>query len=117
MGAGHVAAAAAGCAALAVVGLIDPSRHTLAPPCPLRTLTGLDCPLCGATRATHALLGGDVFRALDHNALYVALLPILVLVVLLWLVRGDAPNWSRRPFATWSLVAAGAMFFVARNVP
>ncbi|HVL65207.1 MAG TPA: DUF2752 domain-containing protein, partial [Actinomycetota bacterium] len=29
-------------------------------PCPLKATTGIDCPLCGATRATFALLRGDV---------------------------------------------------------
>lgn len=41
-------------------------------PCPIRTLTGLDCPGCGATRMASALLHGDIGAALHFNA------PILV---------------------------------------
>ena len=85
--------------------------------CPLRAATGLDCPLCGATRATFALLRGDVVAALDHNALYVLGLPVLGAVVLLWLVRGGLPAWTRSTRTTWSLVSVLVAFAVARNVP
>jgi hypothetical protein len=113
----HVAVALAGCAALAVVAFVDPSVTRLAPPCPMQALTGLDCPLCGATRATHALLRGDVVRALDHNAFFVVLLPVAVVMGVLWLVRGRAPARTRTPFVAWSLVTAAVLFAVARNVP
>lgn len=107
----------AGCAALAVVGLVDPSARTLTPPCPLRSLTGLDCPLCGATRATHALLHGDVVRALDFNALYVGALPVVLALGLVWLVRGRLPAALRTARATWVLLSVGVAFTVARNLP
>ncbi len=114
---GHVVAAIAGGAAIAVVGLVDPSRHTLGPPCPLKALTGLDCPMCGATRATHQLLRGDLFAALDFNALYVALLPVVAAVVAFWLLRGRRPAWLERRWVTWALVAVAALFAVVRNLP
>ncbi len=114
---GHVAAALAGGAALVVVGLVDPSRHTLGPPCPLKVLTGLDCPMCGATRATHQLLRGDVAAALDLNALYVALLPVLVALAAVWVLRGRRPAWSSRPWVTWGLAGLAVVFGVVRNLP
>lgn len=85
--------------------------------CPLRATTGLDCPLCGATRATVALLRGDVLAALDHNALYVVALPVVGVLGLLWLLRGRPPASLGRPVITWSLVAVVAAFAVARNLP
>jgi hypothetical protein len=85
--------------------------------CPLRATTGLDCPLCGATRATVALLRGDLLAALDHNALYVLALPVVGVLVLLWLVGRRRPAWSRTPLAVWSLVVVAGAFTVARNVP
>ena len=85
--------------------------------CPLRATTGLDCPLCGATRATAALVRGDVLAALDHNALYVLALPVVGVLVLLWLVGGRRPAWSRSAVATWSVVAVAVAFTIARNVP
>lgn len=113
----HVAAAAAGCVALGVVGVVDPSERALTPPCPLRSLTGLDCPLCGATRATHALLRGDLATALDFNALYVAAVPVVVIVGLLWLVRGRLPAVVRDRRTAWVLLSVGVAFAVVRNLP
>ncbi len=63
-------------------------------PCPWRTLTGLDCPFCGATRAAASLAHGDVIGALDHNALFV--LVILPLAVLAWGVWA-ARSWRGTP--------------------
>ena len=113
----HLVAAAAGCAALAVVSVVDPSERTLTPPCPLRSLTGLDCPLCGATRATHALVRGDLAAALDFNALYVAAVPVLLVVGLLWLVRGRLPAVAARASTAWALLSVGVAYAVARNLP
>ena len=113
----HVLVAAAGCVALGVVAFVDPSQRTLTPPCPLRAMTGLDCPLCGATRATHALVRGDVLTALDFNVLYVVVLPLVVLATAWWLFRGQVPGVVRRPSLRWAAVAAAVAFMVIRNLP
>lgn len=85
--------------------------------CPLRATTGLDCPLCGASRATAALVRGDVVVALDHNALYVVALPVVVVLVLLWLVRGHVPERLQTGLAPWALVVVATLFTIARNLP
>ncbi len=70
------------------VALRDPYRGGgLVPACPLKELTGLDCPGCGGTRAVHALVHGDLGTALDHNVLLTILVPLLGLLWALWLVR------------------------------
>jgi hypothetical protein len=51
--------------------------------CLFRRVTGLRCPLCGLTRATHALTRGDVRNAM---ALY-PFAPLLWVVVVLALAR------------------------------
>ena len=84
------------------------------PACPLRALTGLDCPLCGATRATHALLRGDVLTALDFNALYVLALPILALLVVRWFRTGRVAVRSTWAWAAFAVVVG---FGVVRNLP
>ena len=113
----HVALGAVACVALAVVSVVDPSERTLTPPCPLQALTGLDCPLCGATRATHELVRGDLATALDLNALYVLALPAVLVVGLLWLVRGRLPDVLRWTATPWVLLSVGVAFAVARNLP
>jgi hypothetical protein len=63
-------------------------------PCPWRTLTGLDCPFCGATRAAVSLAHGEVIAALDHNALFVlVILPLSVAAWGVWTVRA----WRGQP--------------------
>ena len=81
-------------------------------PCLFRAATGLDCPLCGATRATLRLLRGDVAGALDFNALWVLSIPLLAV----WFVMA----WRRRSFVIARpqlLFAVGLAFAVVRNLP
>lgn len=50
------------------VGLFDPVGGSLPyPRCPVKWLTGWDCPGCGSTRALHALLHGRVAEAWGLN--------------------------------------------------
>lgn len=111
----HLALAGTGCAALALVAAVDPARTTLGPPCPLRAVTGLDCPLCGATRATHQLLRGDVAAALELNALYVVALPVVLALVGWWAIRGRLPAFA--PRLRWVAITAVFAFFILRNLP
>ena len=86
-------------------------------PCPLRTLTGLDCPLCGATRATFSLLRGDLATALDFNALYVVLLPVLAVIVVLWFTRRRMPPLVRARAFPWVALAVAVIYTAIRNLP
>ncbi len=79
-------------------------------------MTGLWCPFCGCTRAVHALVHADLGTALRDNALFVALLPLLVL---LWWRWWQAPSTVRplpRPLF-WGAVALALAFGVLRNLP
>lgn len=97
--------------------MLDALLEALPVVCPLRATTGLDCPLCGASRATAALVRGDVVAALDHNALYVLALPVVVGLVLLWLVGGRVPQRLRAGLAPWAMAFVAAVFTIARNLP
>lgn len=81
--------------------------------------TGLWCPLCGGTRATAALLHGDLTAALGYNPFALAIEIVAVLVVLRWIVR--RVRRRQGPFFTgWEacgLVVALGVFFLVRNLP
>ena len=48
------------------------------PPCLFLSLTGLQCPGCGSTRALKHLLRGELREAWRMNALFVAMLPVVL---------------------------------------
>lgn len=109
--------AVGGVASVGVLLARDPNAPGAYGFCPLQAVTGLDCPLCGGLRGTHALLHGDVGAALDFNLL----LPVF-LVAGVVLAVGAA---RRRPFAgsrgtrvMWATVLVATLAFgVLRNLP
>ena len=60
----------------AAVWYFDPTKAGFFPVCPLYSMTGLACPGCGLTRGFHALFHGDLYTAIDYNAL----IPVFVLI-------------------------------------
>lgn len=110
--------AAAGCA---YVALVDPNHSGAYPQCPLRALTGYDCPGCGLTRAVYALMHGDVARAIDHNVLVVVLLPLAIFAFVRWTLGRlgyDPPALPRwRPWMGWAFGVAVFGFLIVRNLP
>jgi hypothetical protein len=111
-------AATAGLTVVAGLYLVNPNS-THVPLCPLHAATGLWCPVCGATRASYALLHGQWTAALHDNLLFVLLLPLLVAG---WWRRGgrdpatDRAALPPRPVFI-SIVLLAALFGVLRNLP
>ncbi len=62
----------------AVLLPVAPLEFSNLPTCVFKSATGLPCALCGGTRATYALLRGDLARALYLN---MAALPTVVALV------------------------------------
>lgn len=108
--------------AAAYVAAIDPdATGTHLPACPLYAMTGLWCPGCGLTRATHALLRGHIGAAFGYNLFFPLILGSIVLGWLAWLrvEFGRAPiRWLTRlrPSTGLAIFAAFLTFGVLRNV-
>ena len=122
----QIALAACACGgAAAFLFAVDPSRHAVYPPCLLYQTTGIYCAGCGATRAIHALLHGNVVAALHDNVLFVGALPFLAWVALPRLARAWRENrWSEirlegRNLAriTFWIVTLAVGFMALRNLP
>jgi hypothetical protein len=87
----------------------DPAEVHFLPLCTFHALTGLYCPGCGATRAVHHLLHGDLAGAFAMNPLMIVSAPI---VVLLFFKR----NWAGRPWVAWTAFTVLILYGVLRNI-
>lgn len=89
------------------------------PPCPFLLVTGLYCPGCGITRMLHALAHGDIVRAVDMNAMIVAMLPALALLAANEATtrRVLSPRLARPLYNAKLWLAVVVLFGVLRNLP
>ena len=111
--------------ATAYVAVVDPNRpgHYLV--CPIYLLTGHYCAGCGALRATHDLAHGDLAGAWAMNALWVLVVPLLVIAWLRWSARSwrepaatrSAPAAQRVVWVPWVALAVPLGYTILRNVP
>lgn len=81
-------------AAVALYWFFDPSTNFF-PRCQFYQLTGWQCPGCGAQRAFHALLGGDIAAAWHFNALLFFIVPLLAVMLLSEILRNRYPRFNR----------------------
>ena len=87
----------AGAAMLAIAAVRPLVPFEFVPPCPLRTITGVPCPLCGMTRGVTALVHGEVGRAVFLNPGSLLAVAAAVLVLLAWRSRRTRiriPVWT-----------------------
>lgn len=120
---GWVGPAVVGAAALGVcasTAFLNPYAGQT-PPCPLYALTGLSCPVCGASRAVWSLTHGDVAAAFARNPLLVLVLPVLAWMWAGWTMDAvGGPHLRRVDLNRTAGVILGAVvvaFGVARNLP
>lgn len=92
---------------LLILFLFDPAHYHFYPTCYFHLLTGFYCPGCGALRAMHQMLHGNLAAAFRLNLLVVLALPGSVI----WKVRP-----IRRVLLCTFLITC-AVFTVARNIP
>ena len=103
----------------ALIFFCDPERVPIFPICLFHRLTGLDCPGCGATRALHHLLHGEVMTALHFNAFLILSLPLFAGLGswYVWRRMNGSPAPSIQ--AGWVLLyfAAFVTFGILRDLP
>ena len=60
---------------------LDPAQYVFIPKCPVKLITGLDCPGCGFQRALHAFLHGNIREGISYNPFIL----FAVSIILVWL--------------------------------
>lgn len=101
-------------AAVAVyVAFNDPAGDAPALQCPFKQLTGYDCPGCGAQRAFHAMVRGDIAAAWHFNPALFFLIPLALAYTA---SRGRLRRLLHTPAALIALAAGIIVWTVARNL-
>jgi hypothetical protein len=104
----------------AVLFFFDPAKDGFYPICLFHSLTGLNCPGCGATRAAYQLLHGHLLRALHDNALFVLALTALTAQgawFVMQKIRNQPVAFIVSPIMLWALLITVFVFTVLRNLP
>ena len=111
--------------AVALLAVRDPNEAGNYPACPVKLMTGLDCPGCGSLRAVHALAAGDLSRAASHNLMLLLAVPVAIFHYVLWArpsvaAHPRAKTWLNRwarPGVGWAVFFAVMAFALLRNLP
>ncbi|MGH9958690.1 MAG: DUF2752 domain-containing protein, partial [Pyrinomonadaceae bacterium] len=101
--------------------VIEPAKVTFLPLCPVRALTGFQCPGCGTTRGLHQLLHGNLVAAFELNPLLILSLPFLLYATLRFTIlvlrgRPIARN-TLSPKYILTIFGVVLFFWIFRNTP
>lgn len=97
---------------LLLAGLVAAAVHVDFPLCPMASTFGVPCPGCGLTRATLALLHGDVPGALRFHPLVWLLTPLFAFFVVCGLLEIWRGPWPRSPLRFRSPAVSAAATLV-----
>ena len=104
-----------------ILYVFDPAAGGFYPVCKFHRWTGWDCPGCGALRALHALLHGNVLAAWSSNPLLILLLPVAGWIGLKQCWPRDSGKLSRTTQShqawLWVALIVLVVFGVVRNLP
>jgi hypothetical protein len=112
---------AAGSTFLFLLNPASPANQSIFPKCLFRSLTGWQCPGCGATRGLYQLLHLHPVAAFKLNPLMVLTLPIILHGVFVFTKSGITGRPYRQivipPVVWWTWLAIVIGFWVFRNTP
>lgn len=92
-----------------------PADSAFYPRCAFKMLTGLDCPGCGLTRASHHVLHGEFAEAFRLNPLLFAMAGV-VLFALPSAARGRHPAFLTSRWFGWGAVLVVIGWWIVRNL-
>ncbi|MDE7408146.1 MAG: DUF2752 domain-containing protein [Muribaculaceae bacterium] len=102
---------------------IDPVQCTWAPKCIFKLLTGWQCPGCGFSRASHALLHGHISEALSYNYFFVISIPYALAVIISGFIPAGATGawlklryWALHRYMAWFYIVTFCIWWVVRNI-
>lgn len=104
---------------LFVYGKYNPEGNSLFPKCPFFVLTDLKCPGCGTQRAIHCLLNGQWGNAVGYNALMVASIPLVAVMIFSNLFYRKFPRFYNAMNSLpliYTVLAVVLLWWVFRNV-
>lgn len=99
----------------------NPTDFWLWPKCPVKLLTGLNCPACGIQRFIHAMTNGNFSEAIAYNYYLAYALPYTIIVVGTWMLphsrlKNTLVNIFQGNIAIWLYVSSFCIWFVVRNL-
>lgn len=106
-----------------VYKLYNPLLYNFFPPCPVKHVTGFDCPTCGTQRAAHLFLNGEFKAAFYQNPLIFIFTPYILLWVYLKLIQNPTEKELKifnKLYGNKSLfvvIAIVLIYTVWRNIP
>lgn len=106
------------CGLAVLYSFVDPEQ-AMFPRCPVKTLTGWDCPGCGSQRAVHDLFHGNILQAWSHNAMLIISIPVLILlfIINLWPTKWPQIHATLNSrTATWTTLTIIILWTIARNL-
>lgn len=96
---------------------VDPTGGVVPyPRCPVKSLTGLDCPGCGSGRAFHALMNGRFVEAWNFNPWLPVALAFAIIALLADRRGGRFNNLIHSPVTLAVFIALSLGWMVFRNL-
>ena len=88
-------------------------------PCPIHTITGLQCPACGVSRMLMAILRLDFASAYRYNPFLFVTSPVLLFCIVypdIVYIKTGGVDIGKAQIVLWLEVAAALIFGVVRNL-